>query len=589
MTRLLEGNVGTQMARVAPQPMGWSASVASMRSLGVARSRAGNATPSTAAPLVVAPVAYHARSSRRGRRANRKPRPSPDDRVESAVTVRVRRDCPGDTRVGMLGDGAGGVLGQWDTSKVAPMRRSREDPALWEWVLAVPVGATLQFKLVTVDPGDAVVRWSQGSAIRVDVPRGCAGVDVDVDWPVPRGPRVRSSETGFSETGSPDAAGAPLSVRLTAVVEKPLHEYRVETGGAWLAYGAVTRNDDTEDTAESETEPSRRLDDTKEDVSSVANERSDSDNRGALRRRPRAFPEPSSLRTSAPPPPESTSIPARVVVDALDAVDLDAEGAAERDTAGHFVRADVSADEAFLSADESDDESDPGASDDASDEARDDANDLTTSRETLEARRAAGYVVGSHLDNMTGGKRTELVVNAADSARRGIRVGVVEDGRLVETWYEDSAGPGEGMRVGDVYLGVVAKVIGGMQGVLVDVTGKGPPYSLMQKGVDEPALAWREADAGYERELELERMEKADSEKPDAARAENEGDEGRGSARLDGTSPGAPSVLPNQSPEPEGTLASEARLARLERKAAAAPSARAPAGAEQTPGPRASA
>ena len=208
--------------------------------------------------------------------------------------------------MGMLGDGAGGVLGQWDTSKVAPMRRSREDPALWEWVLAVPVGATLQFKLVTVDPGDAVVRWSQGSAIRVDVPRGCAGVDVDVDWPVPRGPRVRSSETG-----SPDAAGAPLSVRLTAVVEKPLHEYRVETGGAWLAYGAVTRNDDTEDTTESsETdEPSRRLDDTKEDVSSVANERSDSDNRGALRRRPRAFPEPSSLRTSAAPPPAPPSIP----------------------------------------------------------------------------------------------------------------------------------------------------------------------------------------------------------------------------------------------------------------------------------------
>lgn len=547
--------------------MGWSASVASTRGLGVARSRAGNATPSTAAPLVVAPVAYHARSSRRGRRANRKPRLSPDDRVESAVTVRVRRDCPGDTRVGMLGDGAGGVLGQWDTSKVAPMRRSREDPALWEWVLAVPIGATLQFKLVTVDPGDAVVRWSQGPAIRVDVPRGCAGVDVDVDWPVPRGPRVRSSETGFSETGSPDAAGAPLSVRLTAVVEKPLHEYRVETGGAWLAYGAVTRNDDTEDTTEdTETEPMTRNDDTKEDVLSVANERSDSDNRGALRRRPRAFPEPSSLRTSAAPPPESSSIPARVVVDALDAVDLDAEGAAERDTAGHFVRADVSADEAesaFLSADESDDESDPGAADESDDESRDDANDLTTSRETLEARRAAGYVVGSHLDNMTGGKRTELVVNAADSARRGIRVGVVEDGRLVETWYEDSAGPGEGMRVGDVYLGVVAKVIGGMQGVLVDVTGKGPPYSLMQKGVDEPALAWREADAGYERELELERMEKADSEKPDAEKpdAENEGDFS--------TSPGAPSVLPNQSPEPEGTLASDARLARLERKAAA--------------------
>ena len=331
----------------------------------------------------------------------------------------------------------------------------------------------------------------------------------------------------------------------------------------------MTRNENTEDTTESETdEPSRRLDDTKEDVSSVANERSDSDNRGALRRPPRAFPEPSSLRTSAPPPPESTSIPARVVVDALDAVDLDAEGAAERDTAGHFVRADVSADEAFLSADESDDESDPGASDDASDEARDDANDLTTSRGR---RGAARRRVRRRVAPRQHDRRQE---NRARRERRGLGAarhprrrggGWAAGGDVVR----DSAGPGEGMRVGDVYLGVVAKVIGGMQGVLVDVTGKGPPYSLMQKGVDEPALAWREADAGYERELELERMEKADSEKPDAARAENEGDEGRGSARLDGTSPGAPSVLPNQSPEPEGTLASEARLARLERKAAA--------------------
>jgi hypothetical protein len=58
--------------------------------------------------------------------------------------------------------------------------------------------------------------------------------------------------------------------------------------------------------------------------------------------------------------------------------------------------------------------------------------------------------------------------------------------------------------------------------------------------------------------------------KPDAARAETESDEKlEGSARPDGTSPGAPSILPNQSPEPEGTLASDARLARLERKAAA--------------------
>ena len=73
---------------------------------------------------------------------------------------------------------------------------------------------------------------------------------------------------------------------------------------------------------------------------------------------------------------------------------------------------------------------------------------------------------------MGGTVRTELIFNAAQSEERGVRVGIVEEGRLVEMWHEHAAGPGEGMRVGDVYLGVVAKVISGMQGVLVDVTGE---------------------------------------------------------------------------------------------------------------------
>ena len=554
------------MARVAPQPVGWSASVASTRGLGVTRSRTSTAAPSTAAPLVVVPVAYHARSSRRGRRANRKPRLSPDDRVESAVTVRVRRDCPGDTRVGMLGDGAGGVLGKWDTSKVAPMRRSREDPALWEWVLAVPIGATLEFKLVTVDPGDAVVRWSPGAAIRVDVPRGCAGVDVDIDWPAPR------ANAAFA--GTADRAGAILSVRQRATVEKPLHEYRVETGGAWLAYGnksAAAAADETETEAEERTNANGK--------NGTAAFGDDDD---ARIRRPRRSDDDDGVSDSA-----------RVVVDALDAVDLDAEGAAERHTAGLFVRADVSADvsaddgdarfeesadesesDAFLSVDESSDDDDAEESEESEEtetsvSARDseNASDASDARETREARRAAGYVVGSHLENMSGGKKTELVVNAVDSRRRGIRVGVVEDGRLVETWYEDSAGPGEGMRVGDVYLGVVAKVIGGMQGVLVDVTGKGPPYSLMQKGVDEPALAWREADAGYEREVELERRE-VERARQSAANA-TDVDEKNADEE---SSPSPARSLPSASGSKEDAsspLASDARLARLERKAAA--------------------
>ena len=145
-------------------------------------------------------------------------------------------------------------LGKWDTSKGNPMRRSNADPDMWEWVLAVPIGARLTFKVrrrasnlvgvthdlesrawfqivtrvnetrfqivtrvneirfqivtrvneirfqivtrvneirfqmcrrrsndaprrhyvkvVTIDAGDAVVRWSQGADIQVTVPHG---------------------------------------------------------------------------------------------------------------------------------------------------------------------------------------------------------------------------------------------------------------------------------------------------------------------------------------------------------------------------------------------------------------------------------
>ena len=568
--RLKEASVGAQMAHVAPQPIGWSASVSSTRSLGVVRPPSGNAMPSTATPLVVAPVAYHARSSRRGRRPNRKPRPSPDDRVEAAVKVIVRRDCPGDTRVGLLGTGVRGALGKWDTSKVALMRRWSKDPAIWEWVLAVPIGAQLSFKLVTVDPGGAVAHWSPGEVISVDVPRGCAGVDVDVDWPVSRGP------SGL-DPGAPGPARPPVAVRQKVVVEKPLHEYRVETGGAWLAYGAktTTDGDDDDDIGDDIGGDDGGGGDDDDDDRNIDTADVETDSREGTNAREtedrNASPDADDDGGSAllPPRPVSESAgSARVVVDALDAVDLDAEGAAERDTAGHFTRADASADDGDLdfSADES--ESDAFGSADASSdddikggpsgETREAAS-RARSEETREARRAAGYVVGSHLDAMSGGKKTELVVNAADARRRGVRVGVVEDGRLVETWYEDGAGPGEGMRVGDVYLGVVAKVIGGMQGVLVDVTGKGPPYSLMQKGVDEPALAWREADAGYEREMELERTEKeaeARAAREPAALA-GPRDDARG-GDSDALRLGV-----------EDALAPDARLARLERKAAA--------------------
>ena len=167
---------------------------------------------------------------------------------------------------------------------------------------------------------------------------------------------------------------------------------------------------------------------------------------------------------------------------------------------------------------------------------------------------AGGYVVGSHLAGMMGGMHTELVFNAANAEDRGVRVGIVEEGRLVEMWHEHSAGPGEGMRVGDVYLGVVAKVISGMQGVLVDVTGQGPPYSLMQKGVDEPALAWCHAT----RE-DLREMEEAES----AAKRAN-----ATSARERDAAEATPAEVAAATRETE-EQAEERKWARLERRARA--------------------
>ena len=390
------------------------------------RSAGSRVVPHTRA--VVSPVAYHARSSRRSRRSNKRSQQTPEERTDAAVTVRVRRPCPGDLRVGLLGEG--GALGKWDTSRVTPLRRSQSDPDLWEWVLAVPIGSKLQFKVVTIDAGDAVVRWSQGNDIVVTVPHGCTGVDVGVEWPEAKG----------------DARDAPLAVQQRVVVEKPIQDYRVETGGAWLAYGKVEKpvDDDDDDDEEEEEEGAGGEDaDDKED-------------------------------------------PDRVVVDRVDAVDIDAEGGAAKGTAGAFVRADVSADEDDVGVGSSSTDDAPDASSTSS--------GVDAESQSFSDAFAGGYVVGSHLEGMMGGKHTELVFNAADKETHGVRVGIIEEDRLVELWHEHAAEPGKGMRVGDVYLGVVAKVISGMQGVLVDVTGKGPPYSLMQKGVDEPALAWVQSE-----------------------------------------------------------------------------------------------
>ena len=194
----------------------------------------------------------------------------------------------------------------------------------------MPIGSKLQFKVVTIDAGDAVVRWSQGNDIVVTVPHGCTGVDVGVEWPEAKG----------------DARDAPLAVQQRVVVEKPIQDYRVETGGAWLAYGKVEKpvDDDDDDDEEEEEEGAGGEDaDDKED-------------------------------------------PDRVVVDRVDAVDIDAEGGAAKGTAGAFVRADVSADEDDVGVGSSSTDDAPDASSTSS--------GVDAESQSFSDAFAGGYVVG---------------------------------------------------------------------------------------------------------------------------------------------------------------------------------------------------
>ena len=275
--------------------------------------------------IVVAPVAYHARSSGRGRRSNRRLQLAPEERADAAVTIKVLRACPSDIRVGLIGEG--GMLGKWDTSKVnhAPYTTGSQ---LVEWVLAVGIGANLAFKLVTIK-GDAVVQWSQGADIRVSVPYGCTGVEIIIDWP----------------SGSP--RDSPLSVNTRVVVEKPLHDYRVETGGDWLAYGKIDgslmeegergineHGDDTVESKEHVKEEGERGvnehgDDTVESKKHVNQVLSSEDNR--------ALPDTMERQTGTNEKSltDQTTSHSRFAVDAVDAVVITSGGTAKHDTHGN--------------------------------------------------------------------------------------------------------------------------------------------------------------------------------------------------------------------------------------------------------------
>lgn len=61
-----------------------------------------------------------------------------------------------------------------------------------------------------------------------------------------------------------------------------------------------------------------------------------------------------------------------------------------------------------------------------------------------------------------GGLDMEIVYNVVNEEDFGVRIVILEEGEFVELWYEYGIEFGKGMRVGDIYMGIVSKVISGM-------------------------------------------------------------------------------------------------------------------------------
>ena len=316
------------------------------------------------------------------------------------VTLIVRRRLrEGETEVRT--SGSSDALGAWDGARGAAMKQRGDVHAC---AVRLRVGETHSFKFVTVDARGEIVTWTPGEAMTLETPRRCASAEVWCEWP------------------SDDAR---MTIKESITLEMSASDNRVETGGAWLAYGSgdVEHANVGEDDADGEDGGQTSV-----AVSSDEGEDEEDDDDGVA-----------AMGTVTIDEDE-------INVDDFDDVGMTIEKRA------HF------------SSDESMDEGE------------------------------YAYRPQDHVDEMLGasnGLHTELVFNAANEEDFGVRIAILEEGELVELWHEHGTEPGKGMRVGDIYLGTVSKVISGMQGVLVDLTGKGPPYALMQKGIEKPALAWR--------------------------------------------------------------------------------------------------
>ena len=325
----------------------------------------------------------------------------PSLRDDVAVTFIVDRalldeDDEGERAVWACGNVE--ALGRWDAAATGA-RLEKVDRDRHACTIRCEREEEIEFKLCAVDDEGGVVRWMAGEGVRFTPPRRCAKCEVRCEWPS-------------------DDARTRVSVAM--VTEMRVEDNKIETGGAWLAYGnreeggPVVDGGDGGDVGASSSSSSfsssSRANDDEEEEEEVEEEENGN---GGI--------------------PSSSTVATTVTM-------------------------------------------------------------LANANENEEEGMMDSYTPGDHVAEMLGGLDTEIVFNAANEDEFGVRVAILEEGELVELWHEHGTEPGKGMRVGDIYMGVVVKVISGMQGVLVDLAGSGPPYALLQKGIEKPALAWRLED-----------------------------------------------------------------------------------------------
>ena len=157
----------------------------------------------------------------RSKGPHRRPRGrvAPNLREDVAVTFVVDRaldESAGER--GVRACGTAETLGRWDARETRARLQTTGSGDRNRHACAVrcELEEEITFKLVTVDEDGEVVRWSDGEGVRFTPPKRCACAEVRCEWP------------------SDDAR---FRVSISMTTDMSASENKVETGGAWLAYG----------------------------------------------------------------------------------------------------------------------------------------------------------------------------------------------------------------------------------------------------------------------------------------------------------------------------------------------------------------